>query len=81
MSRAYKNKLVDSINDLSAGANMTGTEQLSGADLAQLKLAAENGAATTSAGTSKTLGTNAAHGGKSNAALSGADLEHTAGDQ
>lgn len=82
MSRAYKNGLVDQINDLSAGADMTNTEKLSGADLEQLRLAALNGAATTFDGTDKTLGTNAQYpGAPSNGALSGSDLERFAGDQ
>lgn len=82
MSRAFKNAIIDEINDLSAGADMTNTEKLSGADLEQLRLAARNGAATTFDGTTKTLGTNAAFAGPpSNAALTGADLERFAGDQ
>lgn len=80
MSRAYKNSLVDDINDLSAGADMTNTEQMSGADLAQMLLAAKNGAATTADGHSKTVGNNTVFPGtKSNAAFSGADLEYSAG--
>jgi hypothetical protein len=82
MSRAYKDALIDEINDLSAGADMTNTEALSGADLEQLRLAALNGASTTFNGTTKTVGTNAAYPGTpSNAALTGADLERTAGSQ
>lgn len=82
MSRAYKDSLVDDINDLSAGADMTNTEKLSGADLEQLKLAAKNGANTTSDGVSRTLGTNAFYPTTpSNGALTGADLERSAGSQ
>lgn len=83
MSRAFKDALVDDVNDLSTGTvDATGAEKLSGADLEQLRLAARNGAnpAADSAG-AKTIGTNAAHGDKSTAALSGADLERFAGDQ
>lgn len=80
MSRRYKDRIVDTTDDLSAGTmNAAGAEQLSGADLAQLLLAAENGspAAVDAAGV-KTVGTNTAMGGRSNAACSGADLESTA---
>ena len=83
MSRAYKQQLVDETDDLSTGAlNAAGVEKLSGADLEQLRLAALNGSnpAAAADGT-KTIGTNAAHGGKSTAALSGGDLERFAGDQ
>lgn len=83
MSRAYKDKLVDTADDLSAGAlNAAGVEQLSGADLAQILLAAENGSnpAVSAAGV-KTVGTNAAFGGRSNASHTGADLERFAGSQ
>ena len=80
MSRAYKDGLIDQINDLSAGADMTNTETLSGADLEQLRLAALNGAATTYNGTTKTLGTNSQYPGTPNqGALTGADLERTSG--
>jgi hypothetical protein len=82
MSRKYKDSLIDEINDLSAGADMTNTERLSGADLEQLRLSALNGAATTFNGTTKTVGTNAAYpGAPSNGALTGSDLEHSAGSQ
>lgn len=83
MSRAFKDSLRDEADDLSTGAlNATGAEKLSGADLEQLRLAALNGSnpACDSAGV-KTIGTNASHGAKSTAALSGADLERFAGDQ
>ncbi len=83
MSRAFKKMLVDETDDLSAGAlTAAGAEKLSGADLEQLRLAALNGSnpAVNDAGT-KTVGTNAAYGGKSNAALSGADATRFAGDQ
>lgn len=83
MSRAYKDGLKDETDDLSSGTMDTaGTEQLSGADLEQLRLASLNGSnpAVSSAGV-KTVGTNTAHGGRSNAALSGADLERYAGSQ
>lgn len=44
MSRAFKNSLVDTTDDLSTGAlNATGVEKLSGADLEQLRLSAING--------------------------------------
>jgi hypothetical protein len=83
MSRAYKKNLIDETDDLSAGTlNTTATERLSGADLEQLRLSALNGAAAAvDANAVKTVGTNAAHGAKSNAALTGADLERFAGDQ
>lgn len=83
MSRAFKDSLRDETDDLSTGAlDATGTEKLSGADLEQLRLAALNGSnpAASSAGV-KTIGTNAAHGAKSTAALTGADLERFAGSQ
>lgn len=83
MSRAFKNSLVDETDDLSTGSlDAAGVEKLSGADLEQLRLAALNGSnpAVNSAGT-KTVGTNTAHGAKSTAALTGADLERFAGDQ
>ena len=83
MSRAYKKSLVTDADAVSSGAfNATGVEQLSGADLEQLRLAAINGSnpAVSAAGV-KTVGTNAAHGAKSTVALSGADLERFAGDQ
>jgi hypothetical protein len=83
MSRAYKQQLVDETDDLSSGSmNSTGIEKLSGADLEQLRLASLNGSnPAVSAAGAKTVGTNTAHGGKSNAALTGADLERFAGDQ
>ena len=82
MSRIFKNSIIDTINDLSAGADMTNTEKLSGADLEQLRLAAINGASTTFDGSTKTLGTNAAYPGTpSNAALTGSDLEASAATQ
>lgn len=83
MSRAFKQSLVDETDDLSTGAlDAAGAEQLSGADLEQLRLASLNGSnPSVDAAGVKTVGTNAAHGGKSTAALSGADLERFAGDQ
>lgn len=60
MSRAFKDSLVDEADDLSTGAlNAAGVEQLSGADLEQVRLAALNGSnpAVSAAGV-KTLGTN-----------------------
>lgn len=83
MSRAYKDGLVDETDDLSSGTMVAaGVEQLSGADLEQLRLASLNGSnpAVDAAGV-KTVGTSAAHGGRSNAALSGADLERYVGSQ
>lgn len=62
MSRAYKTALVDETDDLSTGAlDATGVEQLSGADLEQLRLAALNGSnpAVDASGV-KTVGTNLA---------------------
>lgn len=59
MSRAYKNSLADEADDLSTGAlNAAGVEQLSGADLEQVRLAALNNSnpAVSAAGV-KTLGT------------------------
>lgn len=83
MSRAYKKALTDEADDLSTGAfNAAGTETLSGADLEQLRLSAlNNGNPAVNAAGVKTIGTNAAMGGKSVAALSGADQERFAGDQ
>lgn len=84
MSRAYKDAVIDDHNDLSAGADITAAnaETLSGADLAQLLHAARNGASSTYNGTTKTVGTNAFYPGTpSNAALSGADVERSAGYQ
>lgn len=83
MSRAFKDGLVDEADDLSSGALVVaGAEKLSGADLEQLRLASLNGSnpACDAAG-NKTVGTNAAYAGKSNAALSGADLELFTGSQ
>lgn len=85
MSRAYKNKLLDTTADLGGTgfATVANTEKLSGADLAQALLTVTNGdsAVVDSAGT-KTLGVNAAFAGSPNhAALTGADQERYAGDQ
>ena len=78
MSRKFKDQIIANITAVGGGA-MTNTEQLSGADLEQLRLAARNGVATTSSGRDKTLGTNPRYPGTpSNAALSGADLEAAA---
>lgn len=85
MSRAYKNALCDEVADLGGTgfATPANTEQMSGADLEQARLTALNGdTATISAAGVKTLGVNAAYAGSPNsAALSGADLEVTAGAQ
>lgn len=83
MSRAYKKNLIVTADDLSAGTlNATACERLSGADLAQVLLASKNGSGgAVDANANKTVGTNAAHGGKSNVRLTGADLERFAGDQ
>lgn len=85
MSRAYKRRLMDTAGDLGATGVTTiaNAEKLSGADLAQALLTAENGdtAAVDAAGT-KTLGVNAMFAGSPNSArLSGADLERFAGEQ
>lgn len=84
MSRAYKDGLIDETDDLSSGTMAVGgVEQLSGADLEQLRLAALNGSnpAVNALGV-KTVGTNAAFAGTpSNASLSGADLERFTGTQ
>lgn len=83
MSRAYKNSVADTADDLSSGTLVAaGVEKLSGADLEQLMLAAANGSnpAVNAAG-DKTVGTNTLYAGRSNAALSGADLESSAGSQ
>ena len=78
MSRKFKDQVVANITAVGGGA-MTNTEQLSGADLEQLRLAARNGVATTSSGTSRSLGTNPRYPGTpANGALTGADLEAAA---
>jgi hypothetical protein len=82
MSRAYKLGLIDTLNKLNPGPDLTPTqaEKLSGADLEQLILAAENGSTVSFDGTSKLVGTNSAYPGTpSNAALSGSDLEYSSG--
>lgn len=85
MSRAYKDQLADETADLGGTgfATPANVEQLSGADLEQMRLTALNGdTATVSATGVKTLGVNAAFAGSPNsAALSGADLERFAGSQ
>ena len=83
MSRAFKKNLIDETDDLSSGTlNANGCETLSGADIEQLRLSSlNNGNPAVSAAGVKTIGTNAAHGGKSVAQLSGADQERFAGDQ
>lgn len=60
MSRAYKQKLIDTYGDLGGAGATANFEQASGADLAQLLLAAENGSlsANLSATGVKTLGSN-----------------------
>jgi hypothetical protein len=78
--RSYKQGIIDDVNDLSAGADLTNTERLSGADLEQLRQAARAGAAATFDGTTKVVGTNARYPGTpSNAALTGADVESSTG--
>lgn len=83
MSRAFKDGLADEVADLGGTgfATVANTEQLSGADLEQARLAVLNGstAAVTGAGR-KTFGTNAAMG-QNVAACSGADLERFTGTQ
>lgn len=86
MSRSYKDAAIDDFNRLNgAGTDITAAvgETLSGADLMQLMDAARNGAAAgATAGPNKVLGTNAQYpGAPSNAALTGADLEKSAGGQ
>lgn len=86
MSRAYKDAAINDLNALNgAGTDITAAvgETMSGADLAQVMLAARNGAnAGATAGPAKVLGTNAQYSGApSNGALSGADLERFAGSQ
>lgn len=65
MSRAYKQKLVDNINDFSgAGITAAGAEMLSGADLAQLLLSAEQGSTVSynsTTGVKTDLGNNVQH--------------------
>ena len=85
MSRAYKDGLLDETADLGGTGFTTvaNTEQLSGADLEQARLAVLNGkTAAVAAGGTKTLGANNAFAGSPNcAALTGADLERFAGNQ
>lgn len=88
MSRAYKDQLADEVADLGGTGFATAAlvEQLSGADLEQARLTALNGDTAVIAaggiGITKTLGVNSAYAGNPNsAALSGADLEVTAGGQ
>ncbi len=85
MSRAYKNQLTDEVADLGGTGfgSFANTEQMSGADLEQARLTALNGDTATISSTGvKTLGVNSAYAGSPNsAALSGADLEVTAGQQ
>ena len=67
MSRAYKDAIVDDINDLSAAADLTSAdatasvERMSGADLAQFLHSARNGGNPTNVGGQKVLGTNLRH--------------------
>ncbi len=62
MSRALKNAIVDTTDDLSTGTmHVAGSEQLSGADLEQLRLASLNGSNPAVSATGvKTVGTNLA---------------------
>lgn len=69
MSRTYKGKLADLAEGKGATGVKTNVEKLSGADLAQVLMAANSGAsATVAAGGKKTLGNNSA-------AKSGADIQ------
>lgn len=59
MSRAYKQRLIDNYYDLGGVGTTAELEAMSGADLAQLILSAENSSGVSTTGGVKTLGTNA----------------------
>lgn len=86
MSRAYKDSIrldIDVLNGAGAAPNASICERLSGADLEAIRLAAKVSAtASTTAtdGGKAVLGTNSAFPGTpSNAALTGSDIEWSAG--
>lgn len=58
MSRAYKQRLIDNYYDLGGVGTTAELEAMSGADLAQLILSAENSSGVSATGGVKTLGTN-----------------------